>query len=149
MGRELSLISPECSFCFTGFPSIIRIPYLLQHREECCIIMQSVLLSPCSSSRGHSATHTGIGMNVLSLRCTWASVVWRFMSNASLSAGGAVFWPRVLGSQCQLVRPCWFNHSESGWTLPLLEPLQRWQDPPFCFNIAVDYLMQLCHSKCP
>lgn len=33
---------------------------LLQRREECCIIMQSVPLSRCSSSRGHTAALTSI-----------------------------------------------------------------------------------------
>lgn len=59
----VSPLSPERPFCVTGHLSIIcRHPLhpriLLQRWQEYCIIMQSVPLSCCSSSRGHSAART-------------------------------------------------------------------------------------------
>lgn len=40
--------------------------------------------------------------------------------------GGAVFWPCVLGPECQPVWSCWIHYSQSRRAVPLLEPLQRW-----------------------
>lgn len=63
--------------------------------------------------------------------------------------GGALFRPRVLGPQRQPVRSRGLHHGQSGWTLPLLEPLQRWHSSRSAaddctVNLSTRIWVQMC-----
>lgn len=97
-----------------------------------------------------------VALNVLNMRCTSQAVelltkiglliVFACYFNplfSTLPKGGVVFWPRVLGSKCQPVWSRGLHHSKSRRTLPLLEPLQRWQEMMLLVLISFPYLMIL------